>query len=300
MSANEFDLESYLAYRKHLVDEYLKEHIHFPPEFARLKEAAEYAVFSGGKRIRPILCMASCEAVGGDIASVMPFACAIELIHTYSLIHDDLPAIDNDKLRRGKPTVHLVFGEAIAILAGDAILTESFRLASDISLWEDIYSHEALDAINLIAQKSGANGMAGGQSLDVLWEGKDADEQKIWQIYNGKTAALIEAAVLTGARLSGATAQEIDCLKLYAHNTGLAFQLKDDILNETGDAKKIGKSTGTDRARAKPTLIKALGIEECKKRLEELTQNALNAIQNFSASADPLRAIAKYLAQRES
>lgn len=300
MNLIDFDLEKYLAYRRHIIDEYLKEHVRFPTEFARLKEAVEYALFSGGKRIRPILCLASCEAVGGDISSVLPFACAIELIHTYSLIHDDLPALDNDELRRGKPTVHVVFGEAIAILAGDALLTEAFRLLSDTGLWEDVYSHEALEVINLIAYHAGANGMVGGQSLDILWEGKDIDEQRIWQIYNGKTAALIKASVLTGAKLSGATSQEIDSLLEYAQNIGLAFQLKDDLLNETGEQLKTGKSTGTDKQRMKPTLIKVLGVEKCQEILEELTQKALNAIENFGASADPLRAIAIYLKQRES
>lgn len=300
MNDIEFDLEKYLAYRRHIIDEYLKKHVRLPTEFARLKEAVEYALFSGGKRVRPILCLACCEAVGGDISSVLPFACAIELIHTYSLIHDDLPAIDNDKLRRGKPTVHVVFGEAMAILAGDALLTEAFRLLSDTSLWEDVYSHEALEVINLIAYHAGAGGMVGGQSLDILWEGKETDEQKIWQIYGGKTAALIKASALAGAKLSGATTQEIERLTEYAQNIGLAFQLKDDLLNETGEQTKTGKSTGTDKQLMKPTLIKVLGVEKCQKILEGLTQKALNAIEDFSASADPLRAIAKYLKRRES
>ncbi|HDH96461.1 MAG TPA: polyprenyl synthetase family protein, partial [Proteobacteria bacterium] len=181
MNRIDFDLDRYIAERKERIDDYLKQNVRLPSEFARLKEACEYALFPGGKRIRPILTIASCEAVGGDVASVMPFACAIELIHTYSLIHDDLPAIDNDELRRGKPTVHVAFGEAIAILAGDALLTEAFRLMSDVGLWEDVYHHEALEVINLIARCAGIRGMVGGQSLDVLWEGKDVDEQTVWQ-----------------------------------------------------------------------------------------------------------------------
>jgi len=299
MNSIGFSLDQYMAERKNLIDGYLKEHVRLPSEFVRLKEACEYALFPGGKRIRPILSLASCEAVGGDIASVMPFACAIELIHTYSLIHDDLPAIDNDELRRGKPTVHVAFGEAIAILAGDALLTEAFRLMSDVGLWEDVYHHEALEVINLIAQRAGARGMVGGQSLDVLWEGKEVDERTVWQIYEGKTASLIEAAVTTGAKLSGATSQELKNLNTYAHNIGLAFQIRDDILNETGDSRKLGKSTGTDRELSKPTLVRALGIDTGRKKLDELTQIAVSAIEDMGASADPLRAIADHLKRRE-
>ena len=264
-----------------------------------LHTAIHYSVFSGGKRIRPILCIAALEACGGDIATAMPAACALELIHTYSLIHDDLPAMDNDDFRRGKPTCHEVFGEATAILAGDALLTEAFVLLSRAEKIR-LQAERRLAVIQEIAGAAGMAGMVGGQALDMLAETVAPDFAGLEQIHRRKTGALIEAAVKTGAILAGADEKKIQAMSRYGANVGLAFQIADDILNVEGDSGIMGKNTGSDAARGKVTYPALLGLQQAKDMLTQLVEAAVDSITSFDARALPLRVIARYIMERNS
>ena len=258
-----------------------------------------YSVFNGGKRIRPILCLAAAEAVGGDIAPVMPVACALELIHTYSLIHDDLPSMDNDDLRRGKPTCHKAFGENIAILAGDALLTEAFVLLSRLE--KVMFSAERrLAVIQEIAYAAGISGMVGGQALDVISEKYVADENTLKEIHRRKTGALIVASVKSGAIISNAGKDKIQSLTEYGMNVGLAFQIADDILNVEGDSELMGKGTGSDAARNKLTYPSLLGMEMAKKKLDQHIEAAEASLSGFNERAMPLILIARYIKARKS
>ena len=296
------DLGDYLARHRRMIDDYLQDRLRLrrDEDFSSLWDAIEYSLLPGGKRIRPILALAAAEAVGGDEPTVLPFACAIEMIHAYSLIHDDLPCMDDDDLRRGKPSCHKEFGEAEAVLAGDALFTLAFELMTDVSVWEDIYHHEALEVIQRIARAAGPSGMAGGQSLDLLAENREVDEALLRLIHRNKTGALIRASVFTGARLSGADAGELEDLLAYAERIGLAFQIRDDLLDETGDAASLGKETGADRARGKATFPAVIGLGESERLLERISDEAVECLRRFSASADPLRALAQHLARRGS
>lgn len=296
------DLERYLEKRRREIDDYLVDRLRLlqDREHKPLWDAVEYGLMSGGKRIRPVLTIAAAESVGGDSVTVMPFACAIEMIHCFSLIHDDLPAMDDDELRRNKPTVHKVHGEAMAVLAGDALFSLAFQLMSDISVWVDIYHHEAVDVIQNIARICGPSGMAGGQALDILSENRQVTEPELRLIHQGKTAALISASIYTGARLSGATGKELEVLSGYAEDVGLAFQIRDDLLNVSGSETETGKPIGTDAKRGKATFPMVVGLEESQRLLSEISDRAVESLAGFSGSADPLRAIAQYLARRNS
>ncbi len=293
-------LEAYLKARKEIVDEALDRYLPgegtIPPV---IFQSIRYSVFAGGKRIRPILCIAAAEASGGLLEVVLPAACALELIHTYSLIHDDLPAMDDDEYRRGKLTNHRVFGEDIAILAGDALLTEAFRLLSGKDLADRVPAARILTVINEISEAAGYFGMVGGQVLDVESEGKMVDLTALNHIHSRKTGAMIRAAVREGGILAGADERRLQALSEYGSSLGLAFQIADDILDVEGDRELLGKKTGADVARRKATFPAFVGLEASKKKARELVEKALEAIASFDGKADPLRWIAEFVVERK-
>ena len=301
------DLRRYLEEKKIVVDSALEKW--FPPLegtgrdeklLSSLHRAVRHSLFAGGKRIRPILCMASHEAVGGKGERILPFACALEMIHTYSLIHDDLPALDNDDYRRGKPTCHYVFGEAMAILAGDALLTEAFRIMTE---WQPAREcgegWGMLEVIHRVARAAGIGGMVGGQVVDIESEGREVDLPTLQFIHTHKTGALILVSVQTGARLGGATDAGFNALTRYGERIGLAFQIADDILDVEGKAEILGKTPGSDRSKRKATYPSVVGLEESKRRAKELVEGALEALSDFGAEADPLRKIGRFIVERD-
>jgi geranylgeranyl diphosphate synthase, type II len=295
------DLKEYLKSRCQLVDEALERFLPPGSELpASLHGSMRYSVFAGGKRVRPILLLAACETVGGQLRGAMPAACAMEMIHTYSLIHDDLPAMDDDDFRRGNPTNHKVYGEATAILAGDALLTEAFIL---LSRNEEGGAHPAarLRVIQEISHASGSRGMVGGQVVDMESEGKgEIDLATLSYIHTHKTGALIRASVRAGAILGGATVESLAALTRYGDAIGLAFQIADDILDVEGTTEELGKDAGSDQARGKATYPALVGLEASKARAGELVQMALDALAPFDERAEPLRAIASYIVKRKS
>jgi geranylgeranyl diphosphate synthase type II len=255
-----------------------------------------YSLFAGGKRLRPILCLAASEAVGGEIQSAMPAGCALEMIHTYSLIHDDLPAMDDDDLRRGKPTNHKVFGEAIAILAGDGLLTEAFVLLSD---YHSLLPERAVQVIGVIAEAASYRGMVGGQVVDMLSQNKPADLETVQQMHSRKTAALIAAATESGALAGKGSEAQVAALARYGRAIGLAFQIADDILDIEGDTELLGKSTGADEARGKVTYPAAVGLESSRQAANDMIHDALAALEGFDDKANPLRSLAHYIITRK-
>lgn len=297
-SSAAFNIVEYLQQRVALVDEALQGYL--PPADSipqSLHRAIRYSTLSGGKRLRPVLVIAGAEAVGGDYCTVMPTACAIELIHTFSLIHDDLPAIDNDTLRRGRPTCHVQFGEAVAILAGDALFASAFEL---IALNAEVSPVErVVEVLRIVSEASGTRGMVGGQMVDIESEGKAVDLETVDFIHRHKTAALIRASVLSGAVLAGASEEQRNALSRYGEYVGLAFQIIDDLLNVMGDPNKIGKATGTDVARGKATYPALIGLNASRRRTQELVNQATEALSLFGNTADPLRALAHYIMERE-
>lgn len=302
------DIKKYLQEKKEIVDSALEKYFLNRPDSAgeavfpnSLHKAIQYSLSAGGKRIRPILSMAAFEAIGGRGDKILPFACALEMIHTYSLIHDDLPALDNDDYRRGKPTCHKVFGEPIGILAGDALLTEAFKLMTDRSIQEFSIRDGGLilDVINEVAQAAGMSGMVGGQVLDIESEGKEVDFPTIQYIHTHKTGALILVSVRVGAKLGGASEETLKALTHYGERIGHAFQIADDILNVEGKAALLGKKTGSDLSRGKATYPVLLGLEESKRRAKELVELAVKAIESFGPEAEPLREIAWFILSRE-
>ena len=296
------DIHRYLQEKKEKVDSALERYLSKKEKFTlNLHKAIQHSLFAGGKRIRPILSIASFEAVGGKGERILPFACALEMIHTYSLIHDDLPAIDNDDYRRGKPTCHKVFGEAIAILAGDGLLTEAFKLMTDQPAKDHLSSDGGLvlDLINEVAQAAGVLGMVGGQVVDIESEGKAADLPTVQYIHTHKTGAMILASVRVGAKLGGAKEEILKALTRYGENLGLAFQIVDDILNVEGEADLMGKKTGSDLSKGKATYPSVLGVEESKRRAKELVHLAVDALKPLGPEANPLREIARFVVARE-
>jgi geranylgeranyl diphosphate synthase type II len=303
------DIKKYLQEKKLIVDSALERYFPNPPEGEgevkpsnSLHKAIRHSLLNGGKRIRPILSIAAFEAVGGKGDNILPFACALEMIHTYSLIHDDLPAMDNDDTRRGKPTCHKIFGEAIGILAGDGLLTEAFKLMTNHSSWDDPSNDKALilDVVHEIAQAAGISGMVGGQVADIESEGKEVDLPQLQYIHTHKTGAMILASIRVGARLGGAGGETLRAFTQYAERIGLAFQITDDILNVEGKAAALGKSTGTDLSRGKATYPSLLGLEESKRRATELVELAVESLKPYGPEADPLREIARFIIAREN
>jgi geranylgeranyl diphosphate synthase type II len=298
----DFDLKSYIEKKNAIINSELDKYIQNIIKLQKsnhIYKAIRYSLMSGGKRLRPILCIAAAEAVGGNENDVLPAACAIELIHTYSLIHDDLPGIDNDFLRRGKKTCHIAFDEATAILAGDALLTLSFQILSsqdDVKLYN---ANILLKVIHLIATAAGCTGMIEGQMMDISYENKKISADQLEIMDSLKTGALIEASVKAGAILGNGSQKQVEQLNIYAKNIGLAFQITDDLLNVTGDPAVTGKATGTDVARNKSTYPALIGIQESERYAKKLVKNALNAIELFDNKSDPLRAVALYVIERK-
>ncbi len=265
----------------------------------KLRDAMEYSVSAGGKRVRPVVLLSAGVAVGGDERDLLPFACAIEYVHTYSLIHDDLPAMDDDDFRRGKPSSHKVFGEATAILAGDALLTEAFRVMGESTLAEKDPGR-ALAAVGVLARAAGAEGMVGGQQLDLLAEGMQADPLVKEEIDIRKTSALLTAAARMGGILGGGVDAQVADLAGYGRALGLLFQVKDDILDETGSFEEMGKGVAKDRVRGKMTYPGVFGMDAAMARAEALGGEALAALSSFGEEADALRDIVRLVAARRS
>jgi geranylgeranyl diphosphate synthase type II len=294
------DIKTYLRDKKESVDSFFRTYFKEPGRPAVLQEAMLYSLFAGGKRIRPVLVMAAYEACGGNSAEIVPYAATLELIHTYSLIHDDLPAMDDDDLRRGKPTNHKVYGDAVAILAGDALLTEAFCILSDPSFCPSVRGEDLLKASREIALAAGARGMVAGQVQDILSENAEPDGETLRFIHRHKTAALIRASVRVGGVLSGSGEEKIGPLTRYGENIGHAFQVIDDILDVVGETEELGKTVGSDEKINKMTYPRLYGLERSREIAAELVADALSSLDTFSAAADPLREIARYLLARRS
>ncbi len=260
-------------------------------------KSMNYSIKAGGKRIRPVLMLAAAELVGGNVDSVMPFACALEMIHTYSLIHDDLPCMDNDDLRRGKPTNHKVFGEAIAVLAGDALLNCAFETMLKNA---DVSPNMTLAAMSEIAAASGAEGMIGGQVIDIESEGKTIDAVTLMTMHLHKTAALIMAAAKVGALLGGGSREDLMAMEEFARYLGIAFQIKDDILDIVGSEEALGKKTGVDGLLQKSTFVSIYGMEQSEILLKDYTQKAVEVLSQYGERAEFLVELSKFLLAREN
>ncbi len=293
------DLRTFLNEKRLVVEDFLRLiFASFTTSPEVLKDAMEHSLFSEGKRIRPILALAVCETKRGKAAAVLPFACAIEMIHTYSLIHDDLPCIDNDDLRRGRPTCHKVFGEAVALLAGDALLTEAFRVMTDPRFSSQTPPAVAREILYEIARAAGAEGMIAGQVVDVLYDGKEGTKSILDYIHRNKTAALIRASVRVGALAGGAAPRELEQFTTYGESLGLAFQIGDDLLDAEGDEKIVGKKLRKDVT--KQTYIKHYGVAQSRARLDELVNEAIEAVKFLGPSGEALAELAEFVGKRSS
>ncbi len=295
------ELKDYLNDRSALVDQALERWL--PGEEVlpfSLHQSMRYSIFAGGKRLRPILMIAASEAVGGSAQQVLHAACAMEMIHTYSLIHDDLPAMDDDDFRRGRPTNHKTYGEATAILAGDALLTEAFRLLADAEANRLIEPAKALKVIELVARYAGSQGMVGGQVVDMESEGKEIDFPTLEYIHTHKTGGLILASAQVGALLGGGDEEQIAALIRFGGAAGLAFQIADAILDVVGDQTELGKDVGSDQARGKITYPGLLGLAEARQRANELCDIAVESLTPLGAAAEPLQVLARYIVDRKS
>jgi geranylgeranyl diphosphate synthase type II len=291
------DLKGYLVARQKQIDRALDR---FLPKAtvapATIHKAMRYSLFAGGKRLRPILCLAAAEACGGKTTAALPPACAVECIHTYSLIHDDLPSMDNDDLRRGRPTCHKVFGDAIAILAGDALLTVAFEIATHA---KPVSRYDLRDVFREISEAAGSRRLIAGQVADLEAEGKRITPEQVRAIHQNKTAALLTASVRLGAMAANANAKQLAAVTAFGRALGLAFQVIDDILDVTQTSDKLGKSAGKDIAAQKATYPAVIGLEKSRAEAKRLTSRADAALANLGRSADRLREIAKHLLARE-
>ncbi|MBW1892216.1 MAG: polyprenyl synthetase family protein [Deltaproteobacteria bacterium] len=297
-----FDLKSYLFAKQQKINKTLDKILTQESNSKRIVSAMRHSLMASGKRLRPVLCIAAAEAAGGTEENVLYPACALEMIHTYSLIHDDLPAMDNDELRRGLPTCHVAFDEATAILAGDALLTLSFEILASNNkrhFKKEINESKRLDVIKSVAIASGFRGMIAGQMMDIESQGSKLDSNKLEILHFSKTGALIEASVYSGAVLGGGSRTQIEQLKSYGRNIGLAFQVADDILDVEGDPKVMGKAARKDADLDKSTYPSVIGIEKSREFAEKLVNNALKNIDSFGNRSDPLAAIARYIIERD-
>ena len=289
----------YLSQGREFIDAaicgYLPEEASYPES---IHKSMLYSVLAGGKRLRPVLVIAAVETVGGNRGDILPFAVAVEYIHTYTLIHDDLPALDNDDLRRGKPTNHKVFGEAIAILAGDALLTQAFYLMTHSGLMGAIPPEKLLQASHDMTGAIGTSGMIGGQVVDIESEGKPIDAETLEYIHVHKTGCLIKACIRAGAILSQAEVNQFEALSNYGEQIGLAFQIVDDILDITADQSLLGKDIGSDAEKEKATYPALYGLDESKKKAERLVEEGITSLKVFGKKADPLREIGRFFLQR--
>ena len=260
-----------------LIERALSEVFRDGERYADLQEAMEYSLLAGGKRIRPVLTLETCRLCGGEPAQALPFACAVEMIHTYSLIHDDLPAMDDDQLRRGRPTNHVVYGEATAILAGDGLLTAAFEELTRAELPAD----RVVEAVACLSRCAGPAGMVGGQALDMAGEGRGMTRSELEQLQSLKTGALISAAAQLGCIAAGGSREDRDRVRAYAQALGRAFQVRDDMLDVISSDQELGKPVGSDQANEKSTFVTALGLEGCQRLVDELTGRAVKAIEGF-------------------
>ncbi|MEP6663683.1 MAG: polyprenyl synthetase family protein [Verrucomicrobiota bacterium] len=297
MSDRRFDLKKYLEQRTISVNRALNDFLpRASTKPSTIHQAMRYSIFAGGKRMRPAVCLAAAEACGGPVKAAMPLACAVECIHTYSLIHDDLPAMDNDDFRRGKPTNHKVFGEGIAVLAGDALLTQAFEIAAQSKGWPR-YSHR--DLILEIAKASGSLQLIAGQVADLEGEGKKISAAQLKYIHERKTSALLCCSVRLGGMSANCTAAQLKALTDFGYNVGLAFQIIDDILDITQTTEQLGKTAGKDTAAQKATYPSIVGMEKSRALARQLTNRAFAALKIFKVKAIALEALADYLLRRE-
>jgi geranylgeranyl diphosphate synthase type II len=295
------DITAYLEDKRRDVDQFLESimpAVDCPP--VTLHQAMRYSLFAGGKRIRPILAIAAYEAVGGTSRIILPSAAALELVHTYSLIHDDLPAMDNDDYRRGKLTNHKVFGEAMAILAGDALLTMAFDLISRRDPLDGAHPGPQLQVVQELARGAGSAGMVAGQVADIEAEGKDIDLRTLEGVHRWKTGQLIRASVRIGAILAGGSTQVVQQLTGYAEDIGLAFQIADDVLNVTGSREQLGKDANTDASRGKKTYPAFFGVEGARELAEKHSASAVQHLHAFDSKADALRELARFITARSN
>ena len=265
-----------------------------------LIDSMEYSLMCGGKRIRPLLTLLFCELCGEDAKKALPFACAVEMIHTYSLIHDDMPCMDDDDYRRGKPSNHKVYGEDIATLSGDALQSLAFEIMTSDDVANSISPKNALKAANTLAKYCGVLGMVGGQVIDIQSEGKKADITILQEMDEKKTAALIKASCEMGCIVAGADEAKINAATQYAHSIGIAFQIVDDILDVTSTSEELGKPVGSDSENDKSTYVSLLGIDKCRELVKELTESAINSLSVFENDTQTLKDLALSLANRNN
>jgi geranylgeranyl diphosphate synthase type II len=291
------NLEPYLKSRQKKIDRALERYL--PKEKTRpptIHKAMRYSLFAGGKRLRPILCLAAAETCGGKIDNALPLACALECIHTYSLVHDDLPSMDNDDFRRGRPTCHKVFGDGIAVLAGDALLTIAFEIVSRVK-FSARYNLSIL--LREIAVAAGSRKLIAGQVADLEAEGRNIDMMGLRYIHENKTAAILTTSARLGAMSAGANPKDLDAITKFGRALGLAFQIIDDILDVTQTSEKLGKSAGKDAAAKKATYPAVIGLKKSRLEAKRLTRRAHNALSIFDGKAEALHALANYLLERE-
>lgn len=291
------DLKPWLKAQQKLVDAELKRQL--PRESVRpqtIHKAMRYSVFAGGKRLRPILTLAAAEACGGEVENALLPACAVEVMHTYSLVHDDLPCMDDDDLRRGRPTSHKVYGEGVAVLCGDALLTESFAMLAKTPASK---RYSVADYVSELALTGGSKKLIGGQVLDLEGEGKSLTKKQLIQIHEAKTAALLTTSIRLGAMTANVTPKKLEALTTFGYNLGLAFQVIDDILDVTQTTEQLGKTAGKDEAVDKSTYPAILGLEKSRKEAARLTKKSLDALKPFGKKAQRLEQIAHYLLDRE-
>ncbi|MFH2126524.1 MAG: polyprenyl synthetase family protein [Pseudomonadota bacterium] len=292
------DLKAYLSNRREMVDAALERLLPADENGGRILDAMRYSVFAGGKRLRPILCLAGAEAVGGDPARVMFCACAMEMVHTYSLIHDDLPAMDDDEFRRGVPTSHMVYGEGMAVLAGDGLLTQAMVLLCDPAETAGLDPSRVLEAAQVVMKAAGYQGMVGGQAVDLASENLKPDLATVQYMHAMKTGALITASVQSGAILAGGDAEQVRQLVRYGRRIGLAFQIADDLLDLEGDFDALGKTVGADQARGKMTYPAVVGPAQARSMGQELVDQAAEIAESLGPQAAPLAELARYIMAR--
>ncbi|MDF2889663.1 MAG: geranylgeranyl pyrophosphate synthase [Clostridia bacterium] len=291
------DLHEYFSLNKSIVEVQLESYIKEEAEIPVIVEAMRYSLLAGGKRLRPILAIMACELFDGDIKEVLPFACGIEMIHTYSLIHDDLPAMDNDDYRRGKPTNHKVFGEGFAILAGDALLNKAFEIMHQALVKTP--KLEYIKAAAYISKASGTAGMIGGQCIDLHYENKQIDSKLLNAMHDKKTGAMIKAPLVAGALIAGAKEEDVQRLEKFGQLIGLAFQISDDILDVEGSSEKLGKKTGSDASNNKSTFVSCYGLDKSKEMAKSIIKEAQNSIDLYGNKGLLLKELSNYIIERD-
>lgn len=292
------DLKEYLTSKRQLIEKKLDLMVPANKSIPVIGEAMRYSLLAGGKRLRPILALMSCELFEGREEEVLPFACCIEMIHTYSLIHDDLPAMDNDDLRRGKPTNHKIFGEGFAVLAGDALLNHAFETMTAIIMKDP--KPEYIRTMNVISRASGVSGMIGGQSIDLYYENRCIDFDTLKSMHEKKTGALITASLVSGAVISGAEEEDIKNIMEYGNAIGLAFQVADDILDVSGSEKRLGKSINKDIESHKSNFISFYGLDKSRSIARELIEEAKQKLESYGSRALYLRELSDYIIERDN